>query len=400
MTIARQDAARFAAAAVCSGKMTEEIIIDLTEAGLERAAAHQLVEELIELRRRDGCSSLSGDELLRAWQVSRLSLDEAASASELTDQIQATPPEKYGYEDHFRALQPLQPITLSLGEAAYGIEVAEEELRAFVGTNAQSYVGDWISVLEGRKKRPAFNAVAFLFAGLWLPYRKLYGAAAVFLGSILVVNLLEMVVEMTTQHSPAQQTVIASLGWGVAIVGWFICGFFANQWYLSRAIRVINDVRSRHLDEDEHLEQIAKRGGTSIGSSLGIFVGFIVLNFALAFVAEMIAAPMALGQKVMFNGGELYYTSSVSEPEARKVGEHLVKTRFFDGSPKSVQITRSNGTHQFRMVVIKGMQTNPQFVQTATQFGKELSRDVFGGELVEVHLCDEYFNTLKVVKSK
>jgi hypothetical protein len=64
--------------------------------------------------------------------VPLLSLDEAASASQLTDQIKATPPEKYGYEDHFRALQPLRPITLSLGEAAYGIEVAEEELRAFV----------------------------------------------------------------------------------------------------------------------------------------------------------------------------------------------------------------------------------------------------------------------------
>jgi hypothetical protein len=67
MTIARQDAARLAAAAVCSGKRTGEIIIDLTDAGLERAAAQQLVEELIQLRRRDGRSSLSGDDLLRAW---------------------------------------------------------------------------------------------------------------------------------------------------------------------------------------------------------------------------------------------------------------------------------------------------------------------------------------------
>src|SRR5215472_6860653 len=64
-------------------------------------------------------------------RVSLLSLDEAAPASELTDQIQATPPEAHGYEVHFRALQPLRPITLRLGEAAYGIEVAEEELRAF-----------------------------------------------------------------------------------------------------------------------------------------------------------------------------------------------------------------------------------------------------------------------------
>jgi hypothetical protein len=333
-------------------------------------------------------------------RVPLLSLAEAAPASKRTDQIQATPPKAYGYEDHFRALQPLRPITLSLGEAAYGIEVAEEELRAFVGANAQSYVRDWMSVLEGRKKRPAFNAAAFFFSGLWLPYRKLYAAAAVFLGVILVVNLLEMVVEMTTPHSLAQHAVSASLGWGVAIVGWFICGFFANRWYLSRAIRVINDVRSRHLDEDKHLKQIAKRGGTSIGAALGIFVGFIALSFALAFVVEMISVPMTLGQLMMFNGGELYYTSSVSKPEARKLGEYLVKSRFFDGARKSVQITRSKGTMQFRMVVIKGMQANPQLVQTVTQFSKELSRDVFGGQLVEVHLCDEYLKTLKVVKSK
>jgi hypothetical protein len=333
-------------------------------------------------------------------RVSLLSLDEAAPASELTDQIRATPPEEYRYEDHFRALQPLRPITLSLGEPAYGIEVAEEELRAFVGPKASSYVGDWMSVLQGRKKRPAFNAVAFFFAGLWLPYRKLYRATAVFLGVLLVVNAMEMFVDMTPSHSPAQQTVITLLGWGVAIVGWFICGFFANQWYLSRAIRVINDVRSRHLDEDQHLKQIAKRGGTSIGSSIGIFVGFIALDFAMASVAGMIFAPMTLGQKMMFNRGELYYTSSVSEPEARKLGDYLVKNRFFDGSPKSVQITRSNGTIQFRMVVLKGMDKNPQYVQTATRFSQELSRDVFGGETVELHLCDEHLKTLKVVKSK
>src|SRR5262245_20027962 len=69
--------------------------------------------------------------------------------------------------------------------------VAEEELRAFVGPKASSYVGDWMSVLEGRKKRPAFNAIAFLFAGLWLPFRKLYGATAVFLGVLLVVNAMK-----------------------------------------------------------------------------------------------------------------------------------------------------------------------------------------------------------------
>jgi hypothetical protein len=109
---------------------------------------------------------------------------------------------------------------------------------------------------------------------------------------------------------------------------------------------------------------------------------------------------MAMGQKIMFNGGELYYTSSVSEPEARKLGKYLVKNGFFDGSPKSVQITRSNGTIQFRMVVIKGMDRNPQYVQTVTQFSQELSRDVFGGEIIELHLCDEYLKTLKVVRSK
>ena len=124
------------------------------------------------------------------------------------------------------------------------------------------------------------------------------------------------------------------------------------------------------------------------------------MNFAIASVVEMIYAPMAIGHKIMFNGGELYHTSSVSETEARKLGEYLVKNGFFDGNPTSVQITRSNGTIQFRMVVIKAMDRDPQFVQMATQFSQELSRDVFGGKTVELHLCDENLKTLKVVKSK
>jgi hypothetical protein len=335
-------------------------------------------------------------------RVSLLSLDEATPASERTDQIRATPPKGSRHEDHFRALQPLQSITLTLGKPAYGIEVAEQELRAFVGRRARSYVGDWMSVLEGRKKRPAFNAMAFLFAGLWLPYRKLYGATAVLLGVLLVVNAMELFVDMTTSLSPPQQTVIEWLGWGVAIVGWFICGCFANRWYLSRAISVINDVRSRHLDEEQHLKQIAERGGTSLGSSIVIFVGFITLNFIGFHEAITTFSPIAAdwGHEIIFNGGTLSHTWSVSEPEARKLGEYLVKIGIFDGRPETFHITRSNGTIQIRRIVRSAWDRNPQFVQSQTHFSQQLSRDVFGGETVELHVCNGYGRTFFAVKSK
>lgn len=103
------------------------------------------------------------------------------------------------------------------------------------------------------------------------------------------------------------------------------------------------------------------------------------------------------GTMMEFNGGELYYTSNVSQVEASRLGSYLVSSQFFDGTRKTVQLDNNAGTYEFRMVVKKGIESDQEFLQLFKLFAAELSRDVFGGSQVDIHLCDERLETLRVV---
>ena len=103
------------------------------------------------------------------------------------------------------------------------------------------------------------------------------------------------------------------------------------------------------------------------------------------------------GTLLEFNGGELYYTSVVSEREAYRLGEFLVDSEFFDGELKTVQIDKTGNTYEFRMVIKKGIDKDEEVIQLAKIFSNELSENVFDGYDVDIHMCDEYLNTIRVV---
>lgn len=98
-----------------------------------------------------------------------------------------------------------------------------------------------------------------------------------------------------------------------------------------------------------------------------------------------------------FNGGDLYYTARVTEAEAKKLGNYLVKEKFFDGNQKTVQLTKDDGTYQFRMVVVRDGEKGPNTVATFTSVCQELSENVFNGARVVIHLCDDHLKTLRVI---
>jgi len=103
------------------------------------------------------------------------------------------------------------------------------------------------------------------------------------------------------------------------------------------------------------------------------------------------------GTMLEFNGGELYYTSEVSEREAYKLGEYLVESGFFDGVRKTAQLNKYGSTYEFRMVVKKGIDKDEEFIGIIKQFCRELSEYVFDSSDVDIHLCDEYLKTIRVV---
>jgi hypothetical protein len=118
-------------------------------------------------------------------------------------------------------------------------------------------------------------------------------------------------------------------------------------------------------------------------------------------VAMLLFAGLACsnyGTKLDFNGGEVYYTDKVTEAEAKKLGEYLVKEEFFDGKPKTVQLDKAGSTYQFRMVVQKEKQNDEGTIELMKTFAGQISADVFNDAPTELHICDESLKTVRVVK--
>jgi hypothetical protein len=103
------------------------------------------------------------------------------------------------------------------------------------------------------------------------------------------------------------------------------------------------------------------------------------------------------GKEKIFNGVELYHTDKVTDAQADNLGNYLVREKFADGNAKTVQLTKSGDTIQFRMVVKEGIDKDPAYSKTMKFFATMLSAQVFNGAPLELHQCDDQLNTLKVV---
>ena len=123
------------------------------------------------------------------------------------------------------------------------------------------------------------------------------------------------------------------------------------------------------------------------------------LNLIYLLIIASLIACSDRGTRLVFNEGELFYTKSITEDEANKLGNYLVGAGFFDGNKKTVQLDVRNDTLLFRMVTEEDKREDRQFEAFAYFFGAALSKSVFDGRAIEVHLCDEYLESITIVKT-
>ena len=128
----------------------------------------------------------------------------------------------------------------------------------------------------------------------------------------------------------------------------------------------------------------------------------ILVTLAVLFIGcGRVSYPPEWGKRLQYKGSNLFYVSGIIEKQARKLGEYLVKNGFFqEGNRGTVQIAKQGDTYHFRMVVKEGMDKDMEFIKTAGIFAATMSRDVFEGKNVEMHLCDPQLKTLQVVGFK
>jgi hypothetical protein len=153
--------------------------------------------------------------------------------------------------------------------------ITEREIRAFVGSKADYYLQRWQLALNGEGKVRGANWAALLWAGFWVPYRKMYLLTVIFYSVILIETILEEVLIVGVLGEPEVPTRLSSL---VGFITGVICGAFGNIWYLSHARKVIANVRSQNLPENEHLRVLSECGGTDLFSS----VMFVIILFGAA----------------------------------------------------------------------------------------------------------------------
>lgn len=176
------------------------------------------------------------------------------------------------------------PISKSSHPQAAASESAEQRhLRAFVGSSANYYLGKWRRFVG--HERMGFNWAAFLLAGFWIGYRKMYLLSMIFFAVILVETVAEEVVFVGILGYPETP---AGLSLFVTLVAALVCGSYGNRWYLSHARHVIADVRTQGLEEQALIEKLSKRGGTSLASALGLFSLYMVVSCAALIILDIL----------------------------------------------------------------------------------------------------------------
>ncbi|HKC64902.1 MAG TPA: hypothetical protein VKB86_14765 [Pyrinomonadaceae bacterium] len=125
----------------------------------------------------------------------------------------------------------------------------------------------------------------------------------------------------------------------------------------------------------------------------------LLLTMACCLLTGLMLGCSSYGTRLEYKGSDLYYTKNVTEAEAKKLGDYLVKNEFFTDQNKggTAQLDKSGDTYQFRMVVKEGVAIDDKLVALFGSIARQISKDVFNGAKVEVHLCDNNLKTLKVV---
>lgn len=119
-----------------------------------------------------------------------------------------------------------------------------------------------------------------------------------------------------------------------------------------------------------------------------------LFSSVVIFSMVLLISCTGYGDKVVYDGTEIYYKEGVSEEIAKKTGEYLQEIEFTDGSVKSIQLTKDS-VYNFRMVVQKQFETDTTKDFSFMALGFLLSEEVFEGASLNFQICDNTFKTVR-----
>jgi hypothetical protein len=103
-------------------------------------------------------------------------------------------------------------------------------------------------------------------------------------------------------------------------------------------------------------------------------------------------------KKVEKNGVRIEY-KDVTVDDANKLLAYLAANNE-DGTTKDFKLSKEGDGFRIKMVTRSGFTTDEKNIELMTDFACEISKEVFGGKMVNLDLCDDTWNLQKGLKSE
>lgn len=124
-----------------------------------------------------------------------------------------------------------------------------------------------------------------------------------------------------------------------------------------------------------------------------------LIIFIMAVVVAGLSSCNNYGTKKVFNDIELYYTDKVTVSEADALGNYMKDEDGKEGKDtKTIQLNKEGDVFQVRMVIKENYLKDKEYFETMKILANALSEEVFKGEKVEIHMCNDKLETQKVIK--
>lgn len=114
---------------------------------------------------------------------------------------------------------------------------------------------------------------------------------------------------------------------------------------------------------------------------------------------SFLMACSGYGEKLEFQATDVYFKDGIEKAEATKLGEYLISSKFADGRRKSVQLTKNKESdrYNFRMVTTEKAAKDSTYNFIFKLMARNISDSVFNGKPVDFHVCDDGFETIKIL---
>jgi hypothetical protein len=140
-----------------------------------------------------------------------------------------------------------------------------------------------------------------------------------------------------------------------------------------------------------------QNGGERASYLLPITIAILIFVLLIATIMYSQYIP---DKKLNYNKNQLYYTDSVTELQAKKLGDFLKTEGFFkDDSQTNVKIDKQDNVFIFSMIIKDEYINNEEVVNNMKLVSKELALNVFENNKVNINLCNSRFKVLESINA-